>query len=190
MLIREATLGDALGIARVHVDSWRSTYAGIVADDYLAKLSYEQRETVWKRNLTEPGQGTEKFTLVAEDSYGAIVAFASGGPERERDPIYTGELWAIYLLAEVQRAGIGRRLVAEVAARLARAGRTSMLVWVLAGNPACRFYERLGGREVRRKNVILESQALEHIAYGWTDTSALFAQKYQPPPQPQPHHGP
>jgi len=47
MLIREASLTDTAAIARVHVDSWRITYAGIVPADYLAKLSYAQREQFW-----------------------------------------------------------------------------------------------------------------------------------------------
>ena len=44
MLIREASPTDAAAIARVHVDSWRTTYAGIVPADYLANLSYTRRE--------------------------------------------------------------------------------------------------------------------------------------------------
>jgi hypothetical protein len=34
MLIREAFPTDAAALARVHVDSWRTTYAGIVPADY------------------------------------------------------------------------------------------------------------------------------------------------------------
>ena len=47
MRIREASPTDATAIARVHVDSWRTTYAGIVPADYLANLSYVQREQFW-----------------------------------------------------------------------------------------------------------------------------------------------
>jgi hypothetical protein len=35
MIIREAELYDAAAIAIVHVDSWRSTYRGIIPEDYL-----------------------------------------------------------------------------------------------------------------------------------------------------------
>lgn len=51
MLIRPARMADADAIARVHVDSWRTTYPGIVPDDYLATMSYEQRSGVWQRIL-------------------------------------------------------------------------------------------------------------------------------------------
>lgn len=41
-IIREAQIADAPAIARVGVDTWRSTYCGIMADDYLDDLSYEK----------------------------------------------------------------------------------------------------------------------------------------------------
>ncbi|MBK5442208.1 hypothetical protein JFU13_03915 [Peribacillus sp. TH24] len=52
MIIREATLADAEGIAKVHVDSWKTTYANIIPDEYLNNLIYEGREQLWKENIT------------------------------------------------------------------------------------------------------------------------------------------
>lgn len=43
MQIRKATPSDAEGIARVHVESWKSTYINIVPEDFLKNLSYEKR---------------------------------------------------------------------------------------------------------------------------------------------------
>jgi hypothetical protein len=101
MLIREAEITDAAAIARVHVDSWRTTYVGIVPTDHLAGLSYEQREQEWHRTLSIP-TGLE-FVYVAEDTAGNVIGFAWGGPERSGHPVYKGELFAIYL------AGMGAR---------------------------------------------------------------------------------
>jgi hypothetical protein len=80
MPIREAGITDAATIARVHVDSWRTTYVGIVPIDYLAGLSYEQREEKWRRILSMPA-GLE-CVYVAEDATGNVIGFACGGPER------------------------------------------------------------------------------------------------------------
>jgi hypothetical protein len=44
MRIREATIADVAAIAKVHAESWRTTYKGLLPDDYLANLTYEQRE--------------------------------------------------------------------------------------------------------------------------------------------------
>jgi hypothetical protein len=43
MRIRQATIDDVPGIAHVHVASWKSTYKGIISDEYLSKLSVESR---------------------------------------------------------------------------------------------------------------------------------------------------
>ena len=46
MLIREATVADAEGIAIVHVDCWRTTYKDIMPSDFLDKLSYGKRKDI------------------------------------------------------------------------------------------------------------------------------------------------
>jgi L-amino acid N-acyltransferase YncA len=167
MRIREATVADARAIAEVHVTAWRVTYAGIVPAAHLASLSVEERAGRWSKILT--GQdGT--FTYVAVDEDGQIVGFASGGPQREGDPAYVGELYAIYLLPDHKGKGYGRRLASTVARRLAREGMPSMLVWVLAENYARGFYERLGGALVGEQPITIGGAELREVAYGWPDT--------------------
>ena len=36
--IRNATLEDIESVAKLHVDSWRETYAGIISQDYLDNM--------------------------------------------------------------------------------------------------------------------------------------------------------
>ena len=43
MFIRKANIEDAMGIAKVHVDSWRTTYKGIVPEVFLENLSYDEK---------------------------------------------------------------------------------------------------------------------------------------------------
>jgi GNAT superfamily N-acetyltransferase len=171
MRIREAEIDDAAAIARVHVDAWRTTYAGIVPDEYLAGLSYDEREQNWRDGLADPARAD--FTLLAENDRRAIVGFATGGPERDGNGVYRGELHAAYLLADSRRIGIGRRLVAAVAGRLVEAGYESMLVWVLADNPSRRFYKALGGKFVSDKVVEIGGARLIEVAYGWPDIRQL-----------------
>ena len=166
--VREACPDDAGGMARVHVESWRTTYRGIVPDGYLAALSYERREEVWRRNLHSG------WAYVAENEAGEIVGFADGGPERTGNPVYRGELYAIYLLESHQRRGTGRRLVQAVARRLRLEGMHAMLLWVLADNPACRFYQALGGQRLRTQQVEIGGATLDEVAYGWLDTRKLI----------------
>ena len=176
MRIREAVLADAGPMSKVHVDTWRSTYAGIVPAGHLASLSYRQRESRWEQILTADRPAENNF--VAETDDGDIVGFAGGGPEREGNPTYRGELYGIYLLQDYQRVGLGRRLVAAVAMRLLADGFTSMLVWVLADNhPACWFYESLGGERVGRKTIFIGGADLAEVSYGWRDVAGLVVER-------------
>ena len=89
------------------------------------------------------------------------------------DMPFAGELYAVYLLEEYQRKGIGRRLVGELCAWLLTQGLTSMYTWALEDNPYRRFYESLGGAEFRRQTMTLHGHDLVEVAYGWDDISSL-----------------
>jgi ribosomal protein S18 acetylase RimI-like enzyme len=189
--IREAVPADARAITRVHIDTWRTAYAGIVPAEHLAGLSYERREAVWVQILSrdEPAQSN----FVAETGSGEIVGFAGGGPEREGDRVYRAELYAIYLLREHQRRGTGRRLARAVARGLLAAGFDSMLLWVLEDNhPARRFYESLGGEQVGRKTIEIGGSGLVEVSYGWRDITGLAGGHVGPPLRLEchPHPGP
>jgi ribosomal protein S18 acetylase RimI-like enzyme len=172
MRIRRAHISDAAAIARVHVDSWRTTYPGIVPDDYLAGLSYEQRTDVWHGILSEAGVAQPNYVAVDDDC--TVVGFAGGGPERSGDPDFAGELYVIHLLEDTQRRGVGRRLVTSVASDLVRNDMRSMLVWVLEQNrSACRFYEALGGLPAREQDISIGGVTLAEVGYGWQDIGPL-----------------
>jgi ribosomal protein S18 acetylase RimI-like enzyme len=174
MIIRPARVEDAPGIAKVHIDSWRITYRGMIPDDYLASLSYEERSQSWRRILSNP---TRFADFVAEDETGQIIGFISGGPPHKPDAVYRGELYAIYILQEFQALGIGRRLTEALVEKLLEAGIENMLVWVLAENPARKFYEALGGQFLRTKQAEIGGVTLDEVAYGWQDIKRILVDR-------------
>jgi GNAT superfamily N-acetyltransferase len=165
---RRARLSDAEAIGAVQVASWRSTYRGIVPADYLASMTVEDHSRRWTRLLSQPGN--LELTFVVEE-HGGVVGFAMGGPEREGDRRYRGELYAIYLLEQTQGRGHGRALVDAVAEALLERGTGSMLVWVLRDNlEARRFYEHLGGVFLREHDLDFGAGfTLREVSYGWPD---------------------
>ena len=177
MQIRRALPSDAPGIARVHVESWRSTYVGIVPDDYLASLDCRERERIWRRLIADDGQ----VTYVAQHKRVGIVGFVNGGSAREDDMAYTGELYAIYLLEQQQqqRQGIGQRLVAELCSWFLSEGLTSMYTWVLEENTSRRFYESLAGIEFKRQTITIGGRDVVEVAYGWDDITPLVSTSSQ-----------
>jgi GNAT superfamily N-acetyltransferase len=162
--IRRATIGDAAAIASVHVSSWRSTYAGIVPDAFLASLNVEERAQNWEKHLA----AQKAILLVAEDEAG-VFGFVCGGKLREELPGYDGELYAIYLLGERQRRGTGRTLTQSLADALRDEGFKSMAVWVLERNPAVAFYKHLGAVQIAQKTIEIGGAQLEELAFGWPD---------------------
>jgi len=172
MVIRPAVIEDAEAVARVHVASWRTTYAGIVPDEFLAALSYERRAEVWRNSLSSQSQA---YLVVAEQDR-KVIGFAVGGPNRETEAnaAYEAELYAIYLLASKQKRGIGRALMKAVAQELVRRGFNSLMVWVLTENPARKFYQTLGGEYMREKDIEIGGKTLKETAYGWKDLRRLI----------------
>jgi ribosomal protein S18 acetylase RimI-like enzyme len=175
--IREATPDDAASVARVHIESSRATYIGLLPEETLSEMTYRKRLVNWSKTLEDRSGG--EFVFVAE-ARGEVVGFASGGPWREGDADFGGELYTVYLLPEHQRRGAGRGLFRAVAERLARLGFSAMMLWVLEENPACRFYESLGGARVREEEIERGGRALKKIAYGWADIKSLCDRLKQP----------
>jgi ribosomal protein S18 acetylase RimI-like enzyme len=162
-LVRRADIEDAAAIARVHVESWQTTYRGLLPDEFLDSLDAPRYTERWLRSLADEAVRV----YVAEDGH-KVVAFASGGRERAGEGAYEAELYAIYVLEKAQRQGHGKALVRAVIGGLREMGFGDMIVWVLRDNsPARAFYERLGGIYVRTQPVTIGSVVLPEVAYGW-----------------------
>jgi ribosomal protein S18 acetylase RimI-like enzyme len=174
MNIREAKLEDAAAIAKVHVNSWQTTYGGLLPNDYIEKRSYEKRHNNWKKRLGVNRKAqTNYFIYVAENSVGEIVGFLDGGLVRENSTC-KGEIYALYILSAYQRKGIGKSLIRAIAWKLSQSGLTSIMVWVLAGNPAVQFYQALDGQRIGQKQIKISGIEFTEIAYGWNDTQVLL----------------
>jgi L-amino acid N-acyltransferase YncA len=171
-VIRDATPDDADAIAAVHIASWRTTYSGIVAQEYIDGLSVMERAAAWTQRLTE-GTSPAVATLVAERAPGVLLGFASGGPIRIACAGYDAELYAVYLTREAQRQGLGTQLVRTWAGRAASQGFHAAVVRVLAANPARLFYEHLGARALRTGEIVIGGVAYPETWYAWNDLGAL-----------------
>lgn len=174
VVVRQAKADDAARIGRVHVESWRSSYRGTLPDELLDGLSAERRAQYWQERIAEDlGSGSAQRVFVAQRSDGELVGFAAAGPDREADSGFDGELYAIYLLEEHKRKGLGRRLLGAVCEWFAALGYRSFRVWVLARNPARAFYEGLGGELAGSRPMEIGGSDYEEVAYGWRDLPAL-----------------
>ena len=124
------------GKAYVHWKSWQEAYPGIVDQQYLDELTLEKCESIayrWLDNI-----------IIAKDG-DAVVGFAGYGKYRNDELENTGEVFAIYILAEYYGRGVGYRLMQEALSQLA--DYPKIAVWVLKDNKrAINFYKRCGYR--------------------------------------------
>lgn len=164
MIIRSAELTDASGIAKVNIETWKSTYKNIINDEYLDSLSYEQREHAIKNIINSSSD--KKYVFIAEDGTGDVIGFASCGIVRENDEIFKGELYSIYILKEFQNKGIGKLLYNIAIQKLQENNLFPMIIWVLEENRQARkFYELMGGRKIRERYIHIGSQEIKEVAY-------------------------
>lgn len=164
--VRPAMPEDAAGIGVVHVAAWRSAYAGILPDDYLAGLSAPRQAAYYQAGLL-----AGHAALVA-DAGDQIVGFVTMG--RRRAGLAEGEIETLYVQDDWRDQGAGRRLMQGAAQRLARAGCRSAFLWVLRDNPSRWFYQRIGGRLAADGQTTVAGRSVVKTAYVWDPIDLLL----------------
>jgi ribosomal protein S18 acetylase RimI-like enzyme len=138
-MVRDARPEDAEAIVRVRARGWQAGYAHVFPAEALERMPADGGSDYWAHLLANPPP--RSATLVAE-AEGSVAGFASVGAARGED---SGELYAIYVDPTHWGAGLGRALLQQAELRLAEAGFSEAILWVLDDNPrARRFYEAAG----------------------------------------------
>ena len=185
MKIRRAAKADATAIGRVHVETWQSTYAGLLPDAMLARMSEVRQSAWWARALADPGEARGIF--VADDDELGVVGFGSCGPARDTPEgldgteARVGEVYTLYVEPDFQNQGLGRRLLDAMFRQLREQGCDCAVLWMLADNPSRFFYEGLGGRMVGERTDKMAGKDVDEVAYAWNDLeSPLVRRKLAP----------
>lgn len=98
VLIRKADVTDASAIGKESVESWQTTYRGIMADTILQRLAIEDRVENWKNTI----QADESTTFVAVDADKQIGGYVNMTVKQSTASNRIGEITAIYLLEDWQ----------------------------------------------------------------------------------------
>ncbi|WP_026908424.1 GNAT family N-acetyltransferase [Paucisalibacillus globulus] len=170
MKVRKAVITDASGIAKVHVDSWRTTYKNIIPEQALNNLSYDKRTELWKRNITRAGN----YVYVAENNQGEIVGFGDCGKREENEVEHSGDLTSIYLLKEYQGKGIGKELLKQILHTCLELGYKRVFVEVLEDNKTRYFYEYYGAELLKTEKIVMSGKELNLLVYEWDDLGEVL----------------
>ena len=136
--VRRAEPSDASNMARVHVDTWRDTYRGLMSDAVLddpALLGW--REKFWAAALTDPKYSRNTAAVASSD--GKLVGIAMSGPSLE-DADQPQQLHLLYAYATFHGSGVGTELLNAVIDQAAPAA-----LWVADPNPRAQAFYRKNG---------------------------------------------
>jgi ribosomal protein S18 acetylase RimI-like enzyme len=144
-ILRIAGPADAAAIARVHVESWRVGYRGLLADELLAQLSVGERELMWRERLTDSKAPQHRRRVNVAVDRESMLGFIAAGPSREQDALArSGEIYAVYVHPQHWSMGVGRALMGSALTHLADGGANDALLWVLATNARAPFLRTRG----------------------------------------------
>ena len=165
--VRPATTRDAAGMGSVHVGVWRSAYAGILPDGYLAGLSAPRQAAYYQAGILRGHPA-----LVAEAG-GRVVGFATMSLSRDSE-LGQSEIETLYVGDDWRDQGTGRRLMQSAGGALAHQGAESAFLWVLSDNPSRWFYQRLGGRRVADGHTCVAGVTIPKTAFVWNPIDLLL----------------
>ena len=146
--IRPAAPEEWEAIADLHLQSWRSAYRGILADDYLDGQIAAERASAWKARI---GDGIPSCTgLFVVGEPGQLLGFVCVSLYPDRTPQWGPRVENLHCHPHHKGQGTGRAL-------LMRAGQwveqqlpgSALHLYVYDRNVAARgFYRRMGATEV------------------------------------------
>jgi len=168
MRIRPTQKTDAHAVACIYVQTWQDTYLGVIPYGYLSSMSISRYARDFSRELSSQ----HIISFVVEDA-GRVIGFITGGYERHGHAIYSGEIYTLYVLKNLQRQGLGTKLVSALAMQFDRLGIYSMLVRVLKLNPYRHFYKKINGIYLKTENMAFVSEIMDVEIYGWLDTTLI-----------------
>ena len=167
-MIRDARPTDDDAIRKIHVETWRDTYAGILPTRYLVdRVAAGARQQIFWQPA-RPGLRRHTATLVAERN--SVVGYLTYGPARHLRSRSTNEIYAFYVQPDMQGIGLGRGLLDVALERQRDSGCKHVDVEVLAENPARHFYSAMGGVPIGEGTHDFAGQKLAVIFYRWTLT--------------------
>lgn len=156
MIIRQATEKDAESIINININGWKGTYYGIFPNEILSNLEQKKEESI------EKCKTKIKEYLVCEID-DKVVGFLRYGKNKKNYNDKYAEVYALYIDTQYKKRGIGRKLIEYAFANL-KDTYDHVLISTLQKNPATKFYEKCGGKQIGTSYFKLEdNEYLENL---------------------------
>jgi ribosomal protein S18 acetylase RimI-like enzyme len=157
-----------MGIAALHIASWRDSYRGVLPDDFLADPIETALKAHWRATLAgRRPPGAVIVAMAGRHMAGFVAAWREG---------LNCHVDALHVRPGMRNAGIGRALLGFAAQRLREQGAVSADLWVFAANTgATRFYLSLGAEVSAPVMREAFGQPVQERRMAWPDITTLIA---------------
>ena len=164
--VRTARPEDAADLARIYIESWQDTYAGVISHALLGAMSHKSHTARWQAAIKGADRNSGAV-LVAEDARLGAIGLCSLGAARDGGAGFDGEIYTLYVDPAFQGRGTGRALLTGAFETFKDRKLRSCLIWAHARNNACFFYEAMGGLRVATRTTRLMGELTPEIGFGW-----------------------
>ena len=171
-LIRPATTADCSALGLITVTASHSAFIGVVPEECLDfSWTPDVSASNWRSGFSGYTDRGQLFDVLELDE--RVIGFIWAKPWAAT-PGVDASVQALYVLPTFHRQGHGRNLLRHAVSILTDAGARSLEIACVKENPNCGFYEHLGGVEIGRRPVKVDSFDTEEILFGWEDSGVLI----------------
>jgi len=179
--IHIATTEDIRDLAFIHLESKKAAERDIVPDDFLDGLTHQEYIEKWEEWFVVFTQELGAQTYIAKNEEGKAVGFCNFGNLRTPPPgtskirpLYSSEIYAIYVLPEFFGHNIGTALFKKTIEHLLENKHQSLCLWALEKNKrACGFYAAMQGQRIGKQFVEMGGRKVKEVCYGWRSIKGL-----------------
>src|SRR5467141_2641741 len=115
--IRRALPADAVSVARIHVESWKIAYRGIMPDEVIVRTDVAYRTEFWKERIADPA-----WPVFLLEERGVPLAFCQiiASRDGDDDAARVAHITSLHVLPQLRGRGHGRALIDHAIAALRR----------------------------------------------------------------------
>jgi len=160
-VIREANIKDIEDISKIVTNGWKTTYRGIIDNEYLDNLSYLDNSPKIEKHLME-----NKIYVHENCNSKALDGIIAIGDARTEKNNSLAEIYSLYVNLENRGKKIGTKLIECVKENVASLGKKGILVYCLAQNKkAINFYEKTGARPIGTRCKKINNKDVEEVLF-------------------------
>lgn len=161
MKLREIREEDLDKLSVLHIKTWQASYVDILPGVFLQNLDRGKWRNRMKK-IFAPDSKTLGYTIEID---GILIGDIIFGENRHKEYEYESEIYAINILPEYQKKGLGKKMITKAFLRLKEEYKNTYLLVLEKNTNARLFYEKMGfiNNDKKRIDVIGGESVVECI---------------------------